>query len=181
MRWRWRTTSEQSGSNSPRPGLGGAGRRAQFGPFLLDALTEELWKDGVRVRLQSQPFRILVLLVSNPNELITRETIRAAIWPEESAVGFDNSINASMNKLRRAIEDSALAPRYIETLARRGYRFTGSVEWLDRGEPAKASKLPSVWTRLKEMAIHRKRQVIMTSLMLGLLALLLVVDVRLAF
>jgi DNA-binding winged helix-turn-helix (wHTH) protein len=176
MNWFWQTSPKPdlSASSPKRPAP--KGRRAQFGPFQLDTLTEELWKDASRVRLQSQPFRILVLLISNPNDLVTRESIRAAIWPEESSLGFDNSINASMNKLRAAIEDSAQSPRYLETLARRGYRFIGTVEWI--GE-SPASAPSGMFQRLKGVANDWKWQVIMASLVLGLLAALLVAQARL--
>ena len=180
MNWFWQTSSAPDPSADSSKRSAARGRRAQFGPYQLDTLTEELWKDASRVRLQSQPFRILVLLISNPHELVTRESIRAAIWPEESSLGFDNSINASMNKLRAAIEDSAQSPRYIETLSRRGYRFIGAVEWTGkaRGEsPANASA--GIFQRLKGLANEWKWQVLLASVVLGLLAALLVAQVRL--
>jgi DNA-binding winged helix-turn-helix (wHTH) protein len=180
MPWHWNTRSEQPAGNSLRTGLETGGRRARFGPFELDARTEELWKDGVRVRLQSQPFRILLLLISHAQELVTREEIRAAVWPQDSAQGSNNSINASMNKLRAAIEDTPQTPCYIETLARRGYRFVGSVEWLDRQAEAPFDPTNSLPARLKAFARERKWQVILTSLVLGLLALLLAAEARLA-
>ena len=180
MNWFWQTSSASDPSAGSAIRLAAKGRRAQFGPYKLDTLTEELWKDASRVRLQSQPFRILVLLISNPNELVTRESIRAAIWPDESSLGFDNSINASMNKLRVAIEDSAHSPRYIETLSRRGYRFIGAVEWTGKAGAEPPANAPSgLFKRLKGVANAWKWQMILTSLVLGLLAALLVAQVRL--
>ncbi len=120
MSWLWPSSPGAAQRVASAKCPAGERRVAHFGPFQLDTLTEELWNAGRRIRLQSQPFRILVLLLGNPNELVTREDIRRALWNEETSVGFDNSINASMNKLRAALEDSAQTPRYVETLSRRG-------------------------------------------------------------
>lgn len=173
MNWLWQTSSKPD-----RSADAAKVRRARFGPFELDTLTEEIWKDGIPLRLQSQPFRILVLLMSHSHELVTREAIRTAIWPEETSLGFDNSINASMNKLRTALEDSAQSPRYIETLSRRGYRFIGTVECIGKGDSA--AEQPALLQRLKRVAREWKWQVLLTSLVLGLLAALLVAEARLS-
>jgi eukaryotic-like serine/threonine-protein kinase len=104
---------------------------ACFGPFNLDLKAGELHRDGERIRLQEQPFRVLEMLVSHPNEVITREEIRKTLWPNDTVVEFDHSINAAIKKLRLALGDSAEEPRYIETVARRGYRLLVPVKWLD--------------------------------------------------
>jgi TolB-like protein len=99
----------------------------RFGVFELDASAGELRKQGVKVRLQEQPLRILQMLLESPNQIVTREELRTALWPRNSYVDFDQGLNRAINKLREALGDSAESPRLIETLARRGYRFLGSV------------------------------------------------------
>jgi TolB-like protein len=98
-----------------------------FGEFELDLRAAELRKGDQRVRLQEQPFQILVELLEHPGEVVLREEIRKKLWPGNTVVEFDHSINAAVKRLRDALQDSAESPRYIETVARRGYRFIGSV------------------------------------------------------
>ena len=100
----------------------------RFGVYEADALTGELRKGGARLRLQEQPFQVLVMLLERPGELVTREEIRQRLWGAETFVDFDHSLNTAINKLRETLNDSATEPRYIETLARRGYRFIAAVE-----------------------------------------------------
>ena len=104
--------------------------RVQFGPYEADLRTRELWRDGIRIRLAGHPFTILQILLERPGDLITREELRSRLWPRDTFVDFDHGMNAAMNKLRDALGDSSTNPRYIETLPRRGYRFTARVEWL---------------------------------------------------
>jgi len=99
----------------------------RFGAFELDVQTGELRKQGVRIRLQEQPLRILQMLLASPGRLVSREELRAALWPNNSYVDFDQGLNRAINKLREALGDSAEGPRFIETLARRGYRFLADV------------------------------------------------------
>jgi serine/threonine protein kinase/Tol biopolymer transport system component len=99
----------------------------RFGPFELDVRAAELRKHGTRVRLHEQPFRILVMLLGRPGEVVLREEIRKALWPNDTIVEFDSGINAAIQRLRNSLGDSADNPRYVETLARRGYRFIGTV------------------------------------------------------
>ena len=103
--------------------------RARFGPFEVDLHTHELWKFGTRLKLVGQPFEILVVLLSKPGELVTREELRTRLWPGDTFVDFNHGLNAAVNKLREALSDSAENPRYVETLPRRGYRFIATVEW----------------------------------------------------
>src|ERR1035438_6676149 len=114
----------------PMDGQAGPGRAAyvRFGPFALDLRTAELRKDGDRIRLQDQPFQILLMLLERPGELVLREEIRQKLWPNGTLVEFDQGINSAVNRLRDALRESADKPRYIETLSRRGYRFIGAVE-----------------------------------------------------
>jgi DNA-binding winged helix-turn-helix (wHTH) protein len=99
-----------------------------FGPFAVNADTGELRKRGVRVRLSGQPFQILLLLLANPGGLVTRDELRERLWSDGTFVDFEHGVNAAINKLRRALGDSAEHPRYIETVPGRGYRFIGGLE-----------------------------------------------------
>jgi len=112
--------------------------RARFGPYEVDLHTHELWKFGTRLRLVGQPFEILAVLLSRPGELVTREELRSRLWPADTFVDFNHGLNAAVNKLRDTLSDSAEAPRYIETLPRRGYRFIAEVQWTQAGPVTKA-------------------------------------------
>ena len=115
-------------------------RTVRFGVFEVDLDRSELRKQGLRVRLQEQPFQVLAALLSSPGEVVTREELIHRLWPDGTVVDFDRGLNAAVTRLRQALSDSAETPRYIETVARRGYRFVGPV---DKGagtpEPAEAS------------------------------------------
>ena len=100
----------------------------RFGPFVLNADTGELRKHGVRVRLSGQPFQILLLLLANPDGLVTREELREQLWSDGTFVDFEHGLNAAINKLRRALGDSAEHPLYVETVPGRGYRFIGRLD-----------------------------------------------------
>jgi serine/threonine protein kinase/DNA-binding winged helix-turn-helix (wHTH) protein len=99
-----------------------------FGPWRLDLRAGELRQNGRKIRLQEQPFRILEMLVAYPGEVVSREEIRKKLWPNDTIVEFDHSINAAIKKLRAALGDSAESPRFVETVARRGYRLLVPVE-----------------------------------------------------
>lgn len=98
----------------------------QFGTFELNKRSGELRKNGARIKVQEQPFQILVLLLEHPGEIVGREEIRSRLWPDNTFVDFDNAISSAVRKLREALNDNADTPRFIETVARRGYRFIGS-------------------------------------------------------
>src|SRR5712691_7835680 len=102
--------------------------RVRFGPFDVDLRTHELWKYGTKLKLIGQPFEILAVLLGRPGELVTREELRARLWPGDTFVDFNHGLNAAVNKLRDVLSDSADEPRYVETLPRRGYRFIAAVE-----------------------------------------------------
>jgi cholera toxin transcriptional activator len=104
----------------------------RFGAYEADPGSGELRKSGVRLRLQEQPFQVLIVLLERPSEVVTREELRQRLWPEDTFVDFDHSLNTVINKLREALSDSAANPRFIETLARRGYRFLAPVEFVQR-------------------------------------------------
>jgi len=118
---------------SPSPS---AVRIARFGAFDLDARTGELRRRGVRVRLQDQPFQLLAALVERAGDLVTRDELRVRLWPVSTAIAFDQAVNSAVAKVRTALGDSAESPRFVETLARRGYRFIEDVEWV--GDPGDA-------------------------------------------
>jgi DNA-binding winged helix-turn-helix (wHTH) protein/TolB-like protein len=99
------------------------GPRVRFGPFVFDAATGELWRDGRRVRLQRQPSRLLELLAARSGEVISREEIRLALWGDDTHVDFERSLNFCVAKLRSTLRDNAVAPRFIETVPTRGYRL----------------------------------------------------------
>lgn len=103
-------------------------RRYTFDAFEVDARTGELRRRGVRVRLSGRPISLLLELLARPGELVTRDEIRAALWPSDTFVDFDHGVNSAMNRLREALRDPADRSRLIETLPRRGYRFIGPVE-----------------------------------------------------
>jgi cholera toxin transcriptional activator len=105
-----------------------SGRIARFGVFELDLAAGELRKNGAKLRLQEQPFQVLVLLLERAGDVVTREELRQKLWPADTFVDFDHSLNTAVNKLREVLGDSASSPRYIETLARRGYRFIAPVQ-----------------------------------------------------
>jgi Tol biopolymer transport system component/DNA-binding winged helix-turn-helix (wHTH) protein len=98
-----------------------------FGLYEVDLQAEELWKSGFRVRLQSQPFKILVALLEQPGRIVTREELQSRLWDKGTTVDFEHSLAAAINKIREALGDSADNPRFVETLARRGYRFIAPV------------------------------------------------------
>src|SRR5664280_1110646 len=105
--------------------------RVQLGPFEFDLKAGELLKGERKIRLQGQPFQILLMLVERSGELVTREDIKKKLWPNDTVVEFDHSIHAAINRLRQAFGDSADNPKYIETVARRGYRLLVPVEYLE--------------------------------------------------
>src|SRR5438874_10903925 len=102
-------------------------RRLFFGPYEADLQSGELRKYGIKIRLQSQPFQLLVMLLERPGELVTREEVCQKLWSADTFVDFDQSLGTAVNKLREVLRDSAANPRYIETLPRKGYRFIGQV------------------------------------------------------
>ena len=99
----------------------------RFGRFELDSRTRELRKDGVRIRLQEQPFAVLALMLEHPGELLTRDELRDRLWPEGTFVDFEHGLNAAVKRLRAVLGDSAKQPAFVETVPRVGYRFVADV------------------------------------------------------
>ncbi len=117
----------------------GSSRVQRFGVFELDLSSGELRKSGVRVRLQEQPFQVLKALVERPGEVVSREELQQRLWPGETFVDFEDGLSTAVRKIRQALGDSAGAPRYLETLPKRGYRFIAPVS----GDATDGSKPPS--------------------------------------
>lgn len=107
----------------------------RFGPFEADLHAGELRRQGLRIKLQEQPFQILAMLLERPGNVVTREELQKKLWPTDTFVDFDHGLGSAINKLRQALGDSAENPRYIETLPKRGFRFIAVVERGTRGAP----------------------------------------------
>jgi len=103
-------------------------RRYRFGAFEADVTTGELRRQGIRLRLNAQPFQVLCLMLERPGEVLTREEIARELWPDGTFVDYEHGVNSAVNRIRDVLGDSAASPRFIETLARRGYRFVVPVE-----------------------------------------------------
>lgn len=117
----------------------------RFGVFEADLRSGELHKQGLRIKLQEQPFQVLKILLQRPGEVVPREQLRSEIWQSDTFVDFDNGLNTSINKLREALGDSADSPRYIETLPRRGYRFIAPVTEIDGTTRGTAAGVSMPW------------------------------------
>src|SRR2546425_10685215 len=145
----------------PLPQTNQAGRIVRFGIFEVDLAAGELRKSGVRVRLQEQPFQVLAYLLQHPGEIVTREELRQKLWPADTFVDFDHSLNTAVNKLREALGDSASSPRYLETVARRGYRFLAPVERAEapaRAQGSDSAQSPSTGV-VELVAVHPELEV----------------------
>lgn len=136
-------------TNPPPPVL-------RFATFEVDLRAGELRQDGARVRLQDKPFRLLAALLEHPGDLVTREELCRRLWPSDTFVDFDNSLNNAVNRVRAALGDAADQPRFVETVGRRGYRFVAPVE---PAPPATAASPPTtvgeppVRTRLRRVVV----------------------------
>ena len=136
----------------------------RFGDFEFDSRARQLRKHGHTIRLHGQPLEILGLLLERPAQVVLREEFRARLWPEDTFVDFEHSLNAAVNKLREALDDNANNPRFIETVPRRGYRFISAVDLQDSLDlklavPEMAASLQSsvatVESRIPSRHLHR--------------------------
>ena len=117
----------------------GAPKRVfRFGIYEADVRSGELRKSGVKLKIQGQPFDVLVALLERPNDVITREELRQRLWPSDTFVDFDHSLNTAINKVRDVLGDTASNPRFLETLPKRGYRFIAPVQMEEVAEGAPA-------------------------------------------
>lgn len=128
----------------PRPA-----RRYRFGAFEADAATGELRRLGILIKLNAQPFQVLLMLLERPGELLTREEISRELWTDGTFVDYEHGVNSAVNRIREALGDTASNPRFVLTLARRGYRFVAPVERIALGEDPSppASDSPSSMAR----------------------------------
>ena len=147
--------------------------RIRFGVFEVDPCAGELRKQGVRIKLQEQPFQVLQLLLERPGQVVTREEMCQRIWPADTFVDFEAGVNNAVKRLREALGDKAETPRFIETLPRRGYRFVGTVNGSAQAVPANGSP-PIVEPHAEPRA---SRRTLRTGILigLGLAALLLAI------
>ena len=135
----------------------------RFGVFELDTATEQLRKNGVTVRLQPQPYKLLRLLVETAGRLVTREEIRAALWADDTFVDFDQGVNFAMKQVREALADQAERPVFIQTVPKRGYRFLAPVEVVG---PRTAAPLAgtdprlhkALWANIVELRLAEERR-----------------------
>lgn len=129
--------------------------RLCFGVFELDLRAGELRKRGLRVRLQQQPFQVLAILIEHAGQVVSREELQKAVWPADTFVDFDHGLNKAINKIREALGDSAESPRFVETVARRGYRFIADVRVAEAAS-APSSDAPAVQPQPPTDARDRK-------------------------
>jgi len=118
--------------------------RYRFGVFEANAATGELRKQGLRVKVNVQPFQVLLMLLARPGELLTREEISRELWPDGTFVDYEHGVNSAVNRIREALGDQARNPRFIETLARRGYRFVAPVQRVSGGDAIEAVEQPTI-------------------------------------
>src|SRR3984957_567883 len=147
-----------------------ASRVLRFDGVELDVRAAEQRKDGVKLRLQGQPIQVLATLLNNPGELVTREQLRAQVWPAETFVDFDHSLHNAIARLRETLGDSAGTPRYIEKLPRRGYRFIGQVERVGFGEPL-PSRPTEPFPEAPKDALRRRPRALLVGALLASLSL----------
>jgi TolB-like protein/DNA-binding winged helix-turn-helix (wHTH) protein/Tfp pilus assembly protein PilF len=117
--------------------------RLRFGVFVVDLRSGELRKQGVRLRLQEQPFQVLAMLLERPGEIVTRDELRNRLWTADTFVDFDHGVNKAVSRIREALGDSATSPRFVETVARRGYRFLADVTIVEGGPVARQDSSPA--------------------------------------
>lgn len=151
-----------------------SGRTIRFGIFEVDRVSGELRKNGSRIRLQEQPLQLLLFLVERAGDVVTREELRQKLWAADTFVDFDHSLNTAVNKLREALGDSASSPRFVETVARRGYRFLAPVERIqisDHEPPKTETHADSMVTIHPELEVPVPRRAITRGLF-GLIQLM---------
>jgi len=131
-----------------------AARRYRFGAFEADASTGELRRQGIRIKLNAQPFQVLLALLDRPGELLTREEISRELWPDGTFVDYEHGLNSAVNRIREALGDTAGSPRFVETLARRGYRFVAPVERIGlHADSPPATPMPPTTTSPEQIAV----------------------------
>ena len=161
----------------------------RFGPFELDIDAGELRRDGIRIKLQPQPFRLLLLLTSRAGSLISREDIRTALWPDGTFVDFDQSVNFAVKQIRDALGDSATQPVYLETVPRQGYRFVALADAAAaESDPTTSTTITvrlqkAIWANIAELRMaearrRRQTQYALAGMLVVLAALIVYVVLR---
>jgi DNA-binding winged helix-turn-helix (wHTH) protein len=136
----------------------------RFSTYEVDLRSGELYRAGHKIRLQVQPFHILAMLLERPGEVVAREDLRKRLWPADTFVDFDHSLNTAIKKLRQALSDDKKRPRFIETLPKRGYRFIGTVEQASRvAAPRKLAPASSWVGRVAKLTPDDKAAVALVS------------------
>ena len=110
-------------------------RYVRFGPFHVDRQRQQVYRGGNKLRLQGKVYQVLLVLIHNQGEVVTRDQLKQALWPADTHVNYDANVNTTVNKLRQALGESTEKPAYIETIPRRGYSFIGSAEFSDSPFP----------------------------------------------
>jgi len=113
-------------------------RYVRFGPFHIDRQRQQVYRGGNKLRLQGKVYQVLLVLIHNQGEVVTREQLKQALWPADTHVNYDANVNTTVNKLRQALGESTDRPTYIETIPRRGYSFIGTAEFSDAPFPRPA-------------------------------------------
>ena len=155
-------------------------RPVRFGVFEVDLRSGEVRKHGLKIKLQEQPFQILAMLLERPGEVVTREELRKKLWPEDTFVDFDNSLNTGINKIREALGDSADNPRFVETLPRRGYRFIYPVDVGAGLRPAHAVapvSPPALWAAMRTSPLQLRIVALAAVTLVAVLAALVAFNV----
>src|SRR5262245_53515230 len=151
-------------------------RIVRFGVYEVDLSSEELRKNGLRVKLSGQPFQVLAMLLGRPGQVMTREEIQKNLWPDGTFVDFDHSLNTAINRIREALGDSAENPRFVETLARRGYRFIAPV--VSTGSPGARhtgqTTQEETGTQVVDGMHHRRRRGLWAALLAGSVVAILI-------
>lgn len=118
-------------------------RYVRFGPFHVDRQRQQVYRAGSKLRLQGKVYQVLLVLIQNQGEVVTREQLKLSLWPADTHVNYDANVNTTVNKLRQALGESTEKPVFIETIPRRGYSFIGSAEFSDTPFPAAAEPTSS--------------------------------------
>jgi DNA-binding winged helix-turn-helix (wHTH) protein len=122
-------------------------RCLSFGTFQLDLQQQQLFKDGLRVKVQGKVYQALVTLLETPGQIVTREALRTRLWPRDTQLNYDASVNTAVNKLRQVLGDTNEQSKYIETIPRKGYSFVAKIEYADAPAPPSAGERKnSIWS-----------------------------------
>jgi len=121
-------------------------RYVRFGPFYVDRQRQQVYRGGNKLRLQGKVYQVLLVLIHNQGEVVTRDQLKQALWPADTHVNYDANVNTTVNKLRQALGESTDKPTYIETIPRRGYSFIGTAEFSESPFPPQTDAAPPAGT-----------------------------------